>query len=415
MRSGLRILLSEGSSTSARQAVTALGRLGHRVEICDPDTHCLARFSKWTHAVHRCPGMGNDPIGFLDFVEDLLAKDTFDVVLPIHEQGYLFAHGRERLARHAAIALPEPETYMKVLSKAHFAQVLDAAGVPQPATTVVHTRAALSEAAQVPCVLKLAVATAHRGVWIVRSLPDLTRALTAIKASGALDRGVIVQSFVDGSLGHAQAVFDRGRLVGLHGYTQIAAGAGGGPARKRSSVPQDVAEHMATLGRHIGWHGALSADYMCDRHDGVPKFIDGNPRLVEPMSAAIAGTDLAGLLVEVSLDTGPEPVAPAADGVQTHLALQALLGIGQKTESRRAVLDEALRLATGRAPYGDSAEELTPIARDLRAVLPVAAAAIAMLVRPSAAYALPVRGWGRHLLRTDTLDAIEAHFGTGKA
>ena len=93
----LRVLVSEGNSTSAREAVTILGLSGHLVEICDPSSWCLARFSRFVDKLHHCPGLRDDPAGFLRFVETLLAARAFDVLLPVHEQGFLFARVPQRL------------------------------------------------------------------------------------------------------------------------------------------------------------------------------------------------------------------------------------------------------------------------------------------------------------------------------
>ncbi len=99
----LRVLVSEGNSTSAREAVTILGLSGHLVEVCDPSRWCLARFSRFVQKLHRCPGLRDDPAGFLRFVEDLLTSQHFDVLLPIHEQGFLFARVQETaIAPHIA-------------------------------------------------------------------------------------------------------------------------------------------------------------------------------------------------------------------------------------------------------------------------------------------------------------------------
>jgi hypothetical protein len=63
----MRILLSEGSSTSARKAITALGREGHAVAICDPDPHCLGGFYGFVRRFHRRLGLAG-----LDLVELLV-------------------------------------------------------------------------------------------------------------------------------------------------------------------------------------------------------------------------------------------------------------------------------------------------------------------------------------------------------
>src|SRR5271165_4376005 len=107
----LRVLLSEGSSTSAREAITILGLSGHFVEVCDPNPWCLARYSRFVRKFHRCPGLRDDPAGYLAFVERLLAARHFDVLLPIHEQGFLFARVREQLADHVGLALPSFASY----------------------------------------------------------------------------------------------------------------------------------------------------------------------------------------------------------------------------------------------------------------------------------------------------------------
>src|SRR5580700_4255121 len=125
VRAPLRVLVSEGSSTSAREAVTILGLSGHIVEVCDPDPYCLARFSRFVAKFHHCPGLRDDPAGFLRFVEALLAARHFDVLLPIHEQGFLFAGMRQRLENHVGLALPGFDSYRSAHSKAGFSRLLD--------------------------------------------------------------------------------------------------------------------------------------------------------------------------------------------------------------------------------------------------------------------------------------------------
>src|SRR4030081_3441821 len=100
----LRVLMTEGSSTSAREAITILGLSGHHVEICDPSPYCLARFSRFVRKFHRCPGLRTDPAGFLAFVEQLLSTHDFDVLLPTHEQGFLFARVQQRLGESVGFA-----------------------------------------------------------------------------------------------------------------------------------------------------------------------------------------------------------------------------------------------------------------------------------------------------------------------
>ena len=80
--------------------------------------------------------MGADPLGFWHFVENLLSRRHFDVLVPIHEQGLLFARMREWLGHRIAVALPDFDTYERALSKAGFSRILAELDLPQPQTTI---------------------------------------------------------------------------------------------------------------------------------------------------------------------------------------------------------------------------------------------------------------------------------------
>src|SRR4030088_3572846 len=181
----LRVVISEGNSASAREAITILGLSGHLIEVCDPSPWCLARFSRFVRKFHRCPAMRDDPAGFLCFVEKLLTARHFDVLLPIHEQGFLLARVQQQLGERVGLALPSFENYRTAHSKAGFSRLLDRLGLPQPATRIVKSVSELRDAIKFPAVVKTSVGTASRGIWFVRDEADLEDALQNLNASGA--------------------------------------------------------------------------------------------------------------------------------------------------------------------------------------------------------------------------------------
>ena len=407
----LRVLVSEGNSTSAREAVTILGLSGHLVEVCDPSRWCLARFSRFVQKFHRCPGLRDDPAGFLRFVEDLLTSQHFDVLLPIHEQGFLFARVQERLGHRAGLALPGFDSYRAAHSKAGFTRLLDQLGLPQPATAIVHSASELRDAMKFPAIVKTSVGTASRGIWFVRSEADLEAALQELSAqhlsaNGAFADEVLVQEWVAGTTEKAQAVFCRGKLIGFHAYRQIAAGAGGGEAIKQSVSRPQVRAHLAAIGENLAWHGALSVDYVMPDDSAPPLLIDCNPRLVEPMSAYLAGADLVGLLLLISQGEVPAALPESRAGARTHLAMQVLLGCASRGGTRRDILCECWRLSTGAGPYADSAEELTPVRLDWLSAVPLAMIATLLLIAPKLAIRLARGGWGAHLLDLGSIGLI---------
>ena len=136
-----------------------------------------ARFSRFVKKLHRCPPLRDDPDRYLAFVERLLASHRFDVLLPTHEQGFLFARVQERLT-------PGSRARAAVLRKlSHRAQqgrlqpvACPTLRLPQPATRIVTSESALRAAVRFPAVIKTSVGTASRGVWFVREAGDLDEA-----------------------------------------------------------------------------------------------------------------------------------------------------------------------------------------------------------------------------------------------
>jgi predicted ATP-grasp superfamily ATP-dependent carboligase len=403
----LRVLVSEGNSTSAREAITILGLAGHHIEVCDPAPFCLARFSRFVRKFHRCPGLRDDPAGFLAFVESLLATGRFDVLLPTHEQGFLFARAKQRLEGRVGLALPDFEDYRAVHGKAPFSRLLDRLGLPQPATRILTSEGELRDAIRFPAMVKTSVGTASRGVWFVRDARDLEFAVQELNADGAFAGEVLAQDLVAGEIEKAQAVFCRGELLGFHAYRQIAPGAGGGEAIKQSVVRPELRACVAGIGQALAWHGALSVDCIVPEDGAAPLLIDCNPRLVEPMSAYLAGLDLVGLLLRVSMGETPAPPADSRAGVRTHLAMQALLGCAARGGTRRDLVRECWRVANGSGPYAGSAEELTPVRLDWISAVPLAMVAVLLLAAPGRGVALARGGWGGHLLDIESIKRIE--------
>ena len=404
----LRVLVSEGSSTSAREAITILGLAGHHVEVCDPSPWCLSRFSKFVRKFHRCPGLRRDPAGYLGFVERLISGGGFDVLLPTHEQGFLFARMASRLQGRIGLALPGFDAYRTAHSKAGFSRLLNRLDLPQPPTRIVTSAPALREVVRYPVVVKTSVGTASRGIWFVRHADDLKRALRDLESSDAFADEVLVQELITGTTEKAQSVFSCGRMIGFHAYRQVAAGVGGGEAMKQSVGRPQLRGYLEKIGQQLDWHGALSVDYILPIDDTTPLLIDCNPRLVEPLNAYRAGTDLVGLLLRLSRGESPSALAASREGVRTHLAMQALLGCASRGGTRSDLVRECGHLWAGSGAYAGSTEELTPVVVDWLSAVPLAMTAGLLLASPTSANKLARGGFGAHLLDIGSIRVIEA-------
>jgi predicted ATP-grasp superfamily ATP-dependent carboligase len=405
----LRILLSEGSSLSAREAVTALGLAGHAVDVCDPDPLCLGRFSRFVHRWQACPPFGRDVHGYLRFLFGLLETGHYDVLFPAHEQAFLFSRARDALSRRVGLAVPDFSVFASVQSKVGCARLLDELLIPQPRTRVIRTAEEVPEAGPFPFYIKADLGTASTQVWRVAGPDDLPAALEELRRHGLLDgQGeLLVQEAAPGKLERAQMVFDLGRLVAWHGYAQRSAGPGGGDAAKTSVPRRAVRDHVARLGAHLRWHGAISFDYLFDEGSGRLAFIDCNPRLVEPVNACLAGVNLADVLVRVSLGEQVPTAEPGREGVRTHLTLMAFLEAARRRHRRTDLLRCLAQVVLGRGPFRASREELTPALRDPLSALPLAFVLARLLASPAAADDLVAHAVGAYSLTPEAARAIE--------
>ena len=380
-----RILLSEGSSLSSREAITALGLAGHRVELLSSDPMCLGRFSRFVSRVHRAPASGADPDGYLKAVIDTVEAGKIDALLPVHEQAYLFAAVRQQLPSRLGIALADFEAFEQVQSKAGLAELLTRLNVPQPRTELVRSADEFVAMRPYPFFVKAAFGTASTGIWRVRDGQQRDAVLAQLQQHDAFAGGLLVQAAVTGSLERTQAVFDHGRLVASHIYRQVVEGPGGGDVLKISVVNAQVREILERIGHALDWHGALSFDYIREDATGKPYFIDGNPRLVEPMNAWLSGVDLPGALLRISLGETPPAQAPGREGIVTRLGLMGLLDAARQRNRRRDVVREIMLLASGSGRYRGSREELVPLLTDPWCAIPLGVVIARLLRNPAAA------------------------------
>ena len=380
-----KILLSEGSSLSSREAITALGLAGHRVELVSSNLTCLGRFSRFVSNVHRAPASGVDPDGYLAAVIEVANTRKIDAVIPVHEQAYLFAAARKQLPAGLGIALADFEAFEQVQSKAGFATLLTQLNVTQPDTEIIRSADEFAGERRYPFFVKAAFGTASAGVWRVGGVRQRDALLLRLAADGAFAEGLLVQAAVSGALERTQAVFDRGRLVASHIYRQVVEGPGGGDVLKISVVSAGVRNTVARIGQALKWHGALSFDYIRDDATKIPHFIDANPRLVEPMNAWLSGVDLPGALLQISLGETP-PVQPdGREGVLTRLGLMGLLDAARQRGRRRDILREIGLLAAGSGRYRGSREELVPLLTDPWCAIPLSVVVARLLRAPAAA------------------------------
>ena len=209
-----------------------------------------------------------------------------------------------------------------------------------------------------------------------------------------------------GQYGQVQA-FDRGRLVAVHTSVQRGAGIGGSAAARLSVDHAAPREHIAALGEALSWHGGLTLDYL--HEGGWPRYIECNPRTVEPGNAAASGVNIPELQVHLTLgEELAEPVRVGRAGVRTHGTIALLLGAAARGQSRRRLLGEIRNAIAARGFYADSGEQLTPLRRDPPSLLPAAYLTARLLLSPRQAAAIASKAVSGYSIDRASVEQVSA-------
>lgn len=405
----VRVLLSEGSSLTAREFVSVLGPAGHHLEVLDSSLTCICRFSRWVQRVHRCPIPAADPLGYLQAVNSVFAAGRFDVLLPTHEQAWLFAAARSRLDVADRVAVAGPEAFARVQSKIECARLLDEVGLPQPRWGIVDSPEDLAHW-EPTFYLKAPFSTAGAGVRRVMKVEEAEGAFVALRAM-APDIPLMIQAAAEGEYAQVQALFDHGRLVAAHESVRTAVGIGPSAAGRVSVRHAFAREDVARVGERLRWHGGLTLDYLFTSTEH--RYIECNPRTVEPANATASGVDLPALQLDLSLGRHPAEVPPGRAGIRTHGSLAILLGAAAYRGTRRAVLAEGLRLAFRRGPYRHSQERLTNPWRDPPSTIPLLVAVARVMITPGAAHRLARAAVGAYSMTPEAIQTLMAPRAAG--
>lgn len=372
----MRVILSEGSGLTSRQTARRLGELGHEVEVLSSSKLCLSRFTRHVRAVHPVPNFGADPFGWLRAAMEIAKTRRADLLFPTQEQVTILSSQQKRLT--VPTIVPPFASLRRMQDKISAYRTLAEIGAPQPQTFEIANTADLERVTDFPVFVKRPISTASSGVRRAKTSDEL---VTAAKDLGLGSDELIAQTEVNGPLAMVQAVADRGRLIAHHANLRVREGIGGGAAIKQSALIPGLAEILERMISLLEWHGGLSMDLILA--DRGPVIIDINPRLVEPANAFFAGVDLVQAMLDLATSDRAKVQPVGRVGILSHQALLSILGVAERVGSRRAIVREALDAFFLRGAYFGSREELTPIAGDPIAAIPILVALAATCAAPS--------------------------------
>lgn len=417
-----RILLSDGSGLTSRQVATILAQKGHEVHVLCPPGLSLTKTTRWVTRTHNITPFGPSPHTWLREAIEIVKDNNIDILIPTQEQVAVLSAEAELLRTlGVGFAVPSFNSLRKVLDKVSAYNTLTEVELRQPTSVTVNSAENLqSQVKLLPCFVKMPIGTASRGVLSAKTTEDLVRIAQDYDSYGCFQDGgqILVQRAVAGPLLMIQSVFSHGKLLSWHSCLRAREGPSGGATNKISLPIPLVKEDLIKLGAFLDWHGALSMDAILV--DGLPHYIDVNPRIVEPTNALYSGVDLVESMLQISMPDSTShfsqqahnSIIPQSDSqadIRTH---QLLLGIFKAIElGRISLLLEVLKAVRGLDEYANSREELTPIRDDPFSFLFLTILIMVLLIGGNrvvrsltkqnvGSYALTPKGW-QEILQTE--------------
>jgi hypothetical protein len=403
----LSILMTEGSSISARQILYDLGPQ-HTIDVLDPDPLCQCRVSTLVRRWHRCPSFTADPCGFLKCLGERLRLGLYDVLLPPHDEVFLLSRVREPLRQLVRVAIPDFNVITVLQSKLQFHALASELQLPQPDAHVLTDQREIDRWDGYPRYAKLDFGTAGQTTRLVHNREELIAAIDEFRDHGWWLPGmpILMQKPATGAQGFVRAIFQHGRLVAHHATLLLRRGVGGAAVAKVGVRHSVVEEHMRRLGERLGWHGALFCDYFYDEAHERPQYIEANPRIGDSANASFSGLNLTQRWVDVAmeLDVPPQPVA--SPGVRSHAAMLIVMSQAIEGASRGALLSELRQQFLRRGLYENSRDELTRPKNDPLSAVAFGWIAARLLMRPGSVLGMVRRTVANYALTAEAAQRI---------
>ena len=307
-----RILVLDGTSRAAVEAVQSLGKRGLEVHVAARGD-CPAFRSRWAAETIAQPSTPHPR----EFAEWLRALGT-DYSLIIPSTGYSLhhlAHLPESDPLRARAVLPGPEALHVALDKSRTVDTAVRLGIDVP-PSVTHTAGDAILNGPLPRVLKPVSSVVETRDDLGEVFPILARdgeagqeALRRLLQHGP----VLEQELVPGFGVGIECLYAHGKLVWHFAHERLHEGTGGGLGsgsfyRRSITPPAPLLRAATTLLDHLRWHGVAMVEFKYEPATGRFWLMEINPRLWGSIALAIdAGVDFPHGLYCLATDADPGP------------------------------------------------------------------------------------------------------------
>ena len=314
------VFVTYGWCRNAYGVVRSLGQMGVEVHVGDASPFAMSRFSRYCRSFTKLPDFFVEPENYFEAVCDALKKTGSKVLLPSHEDIWIFCKLRDKLPHDLKVALPDSDIYELVEDKLGCVELAQENGCPAAKTIKISDLVELEQFRQNsdwPLIIKTRAGNGSKGVSIVKNFDELIEKyrdfIDKFKLPPA--RWPIIQEFLPGPITWVSVLYENGKCVAKSSCCPIRhkeLDIKGNATLRETGNYDELISKAVSLMDALKWHGIAQLEFIPDS-DGQFKLTEINARPWGSISLPVAsGVNMPYLWYLIALDKlGPEMVVPS--------------------------------------------------------------------------------------------------------
>lgn len=350
----MNVLVTNGNSRMALCIARALKKLGHRVVVADYMKNAMCFFSNKIDDKFIYPSPFSDPDQFIAEINKEVLSKKIDIIIPVHEETFLFAREKEKLNSSVSLPVPSYESILKVHNKDSLNSLLQDLLIHTPKTMQLdqfHNFQEVAKEFKGQVVLKPRQGGGNWGLQRLQKGGDYSAQIEEYLGKIKIDPSrILVQEWIPvlTKFSHV-VVYQKNQFVqdfADEHLRDFPLGGGAGVLRKTCD-PSPMRSISQRLFDEIGWHGIAEVEYALHVENGKYYLVEINPRVWGGVNSAISsGFDIISMLVDIARCDTVSP-RPYVFGKQTRWFwgdMKVFPAYYASSKSKGAVLLEYARL-----------------------------------------------------------------------
>ena len=340
-----KVFVTDGYWHKTLTVVRSLGEKGIDVTVGESTRLSTALFSRYAKRRVIYPSPKRRPEEFLDFLENELKKEKYDVLITPEESTLLLiAKNINRFEGLTRFPFAGHNLIAKASDKSEVVKIAKSRGIPVPETIFIQDINELERktaSITFPAVIKPRISSGSYGIkyvnpvrkdgvhgaWLSNGVNNKDELLSAYKEVHSKYPFPLIQEYIPqgGDAFGVSCLFDRGvKLKAVFVHKRLREyPITGGPSTLRESVVNDEGKELGVkLLSAMKWFGVAMVEFKVDPRDNKPKLMEINPRFWGSLPLAIySGVDFPYLLYKMAMGEGFEAVTKYKTGIRSRYLL----------------------------------------------------------------------------------------------